>query len=110
MGLGDADLMMMAGAFVGWQVVVVAFFVSVFPGLLFGLVALVRRGGGYLPFGPSLALGVLITVFAWPRLVAAPGPLRFLFFEPVVLGVLAGFGALSLLAISLLLRLTRGRS
>src|SRR5262249_34248568 len=29
LGIGDADLMMMAGAFLGWQLVIVAFFVSV---------------------------------------------------------------------------------
>ena len=32
LGVGDADLMMMAGAFVGWQPVVLAFFISVGPG------------------------------------------------------------------------------
>jgi leader peptidase (prepilin peptidase)/N-methyltransferase len=37
LGLGDADLMMMAGAFLGWQPLVVAFFISVGPGLLFAL-------------------------------------------------------------------------
>ena len=30
-------MMMMAGAFVGWQPVVLAFFVSVFPGLIFAV-------------------------------------------------------------------------
>src|SRR5262249_18246098 len=94
MGVGDADLMMMAGAFVGWQVVVLAFFVSVFPALLFALATLVRRGHEYLPFGPSLSLGVLIALFAWPRL----GPqFRILFFDPLFLGVLGGGGALALL-------------
>ena len=40
LGVGDADLMMMAGAFVGWQPVVLACFVAAFPGLFFGLVQL----------------------------------------------------------------------
>src|SRR5581483_8158228 len=37
LGVGDADLMMMAGSFVGWQAVLVAFVVAVFPGLFFAL-------------------------------------------------------------------------
>src|SRR5262249_16983690 len=44
MGMGDADLMMMAGAFIGWQPVIAAFFVSVVPGLLFGITRLLVRG------------------------------------------------------------------
>ena len=43
LGLGDADLMMMAGSFLGWQPLIVAFFLSVLPGLLFAGVHLVRR-------------------------------------------------------------------
>ena len=43
LGLGDADLMMMAGAFLGWQPLVVAFFLSVIPGLLFAVAYLVFR-------------------------------------------------------------------
>jgi leader peptidase (prepilin peptidase)/N-methyltransferase len=42
LGLGDADLMMMAGAFLGWQPLVVAFFVSVLPGLFFAAVHFLR--------------------------------------------------------------------
>lgn len=34
LGLGDADLMMMAGSFLGWQAVLVGFLISPFPGLL----------------------------------------------------------------------------
>jgi hypothetical protein len=43
LGLGDADLMMMAGSFLGWQPLIVAFFVSVVPGLAFAIVYLVYR-------------------------------------------------------------------
>ena len=42
LGVGDADLMMMAGGFVGWQPIVVSCFVAAFPGLLFGIVQLLR--------------------------------------------------------------------
>ena len=37
LGLGDADLMMMAGAFLGWQPIVVAFFVGVLVALGFAI-------------------------------------------------------------------------
>src|SRR5262249_61764756 len=66
LGVGDADLMMMAGAFLGWQPVLIAFFVSVFPALFFGVVQLVRKGDQALPFGPSLAPAGLITPLALP--------------------------------------------
>ena len=43
LGLGDADLMMMAGSFLGWQIVAVAFFLSVFPALVIGVTLLIVR-------------------------------------------------------------------
>jgi leader peptidase (prepilin peptidase)/N-methyltransferase len=43
LGLGDADLMMMGGAFLGWQPLVLAFFLSVGPGLAFALIHLFAR-------------------------------------------------------------------
>ena len=104
MGVGDADLMMMAGAFIGWQAVVLAFFVSVIPGLLFALVSVVIKGEQALPFGPALAMGVVLTVLAWPVLGAQ---FRFFFFDPIFLGVVGGGGAIALLAIAFLLRLVR---
>lgn len=78
MGLGDADLMMMAGTFMGWQLVIVAFFVGVIPGLFFGLAQMVFRGGNVMPFGPSLAIGVMVTILSWRWI----GPdLQFAFFN-----------------------------
>ena len=65
LGLGDADLMMMAGAFLGWQMVLVAFFLSVAPALLFGIIQLMVRRDNSLPFGPSLSIGVMATCLAW---------------------------------------------
>jgi leader peptidase (prepilin peptidase)/N-methyltransferase len=105
MGFGDADLMMMAGAFVGWQPVVIGFFMAVFPGLLFGLATLIRSGDQPLPFGPSLALGVLATLLTWPTV---GNHFRLLFFDPWVLLVLGVGGGVILLITSFLLRLVRG--
>jgi leader peptidase (prepilin peptidase) / N-methyltransferase len=65
LGIGDADLMMMAGSFVGWQVILVAFAAGVFPALLVGVVQVISRGKQAMPFGPSLAIGVMVTVLCW---------------------------------------------
>jgi leader peptidase (prepilin peptidase) / N-methyltransferase len=106
LGMGDADLMMMAGAFVGWQLILTSFFLAVFPGLFFGIAQLVRRGNQALPFGPSLAAGVVLTLFLWPLL----GPqFASLFFDPYVMGLLGGAGAVLLLVLAFLMRLVLGR-
>ena len=61
LGLGDADLMMMVGSFLGWQMVVVAFFVSSVPAMFVGFINLVVRRDNSLPLGPSLAMGTMGT-------------------------------------------------
>lgn len=100
-GIGDADMMMMAGSFLGWQPVTLAFFIAVFPGLLFGIIHLIRRGNQPLPFGPALAIGVLITVLRWPGI----GPrFQLLFFDPTVMLVLGALGAGFLFLAGFLLR------
>lgn len=104
LGIGDADLMMMVGAFVGWQPVVLAFFVSVGPALLFAIAQLVRRGEQAMPFGPSLSLGVIVTLLAMPVLGPHFGPG---FFDPVMVALLGVAGSVSLLAVSFVLRLIR---
>lgn len=96
LGLGDADLMMMAGAFLGWQLVVVAFFVSVFPALFVGVFQIIFYRDSSLPFGPSLAMGVLITMLCWRWIAPA---VQILFFWDLMLiclvVVAAGFMFLS---------------
>lgn len=103
-GLGDADLMMLAGAFVGWQAVVLAFFVAVVPGLVFGIASMLFRQGRAFPFGPSLAVGVLLTVLGWEWLRPRVQPL--FFWGPVVL-LAAILSAMFLFAAALLLRKLR---
>ena len=66
LGIGDADVMMMAGAFLGWQPTVLAFFVGVFVALFFGIVQLIRKGDQALAFAPALAIGVMLTLLIWP--------------------------------------------
>jgi leader peptidase (prepilin peptidase)/N-methyltransferase len=69
MGGGDVKLAAMIGAFLGWQLVLVAIFVSVVAGVLVGLALLglgLKGRKDPIPFGPFLALGGLVTA-VWGR-------------------------------------------
>jgi hypothetical protein len=57
--------MMMAGAVLGWQLVIAAFFLSVFPALLFGAFNMIVHRDRSLPFGPSLAVGLMTACLGW---------------------------------------------
>jgi leader peptidase (prepilin peptidase)/N-methyltransferase len=104
MGLGDADLMMMAGAFLGWQAVVIAFFVSVIPGLVFAVVQVVVNRDSSLPFGPALAAGVVLTWLGWSRI--SPGA-RELFFHGQLMLILAIGAGVFMLAASYIIRMIK---
>lgn len=80
MGDGDVVLMGMVGSFVGWQPVLVAFFLApvlVFAAfvvrLLLRLALCMTRSHASqirdeIPYGPYLALGTLVTLLSWNRL------------------------------------------
>jgi len=104
LGLGDADLMMMAGSFLGWQPIIVAFFVGVFPGLAFGLVQLAVRGNRPMPFGPALAVGVVITWLAWDWI--SPD-YKGIFFDGPLLGIVVGLACVLMLLAAFGIRLLR---
>ena len=118
LGLGDADLLMMAGAFLGWQIVVLSLFVGSFASIVLKLLETVLRpaspdqvpagtpvsgppDANELPFGPGLAIGVVVTWFAWPWV----GPrVQFPFFDATMMGVLCAVMGVGLLAAALFLR------
>jgi leader peptidase (prepilin peptidase)/N-methyltransferase len=114
MGLGDADLLMMAGAFLGWQVAVLSLFVAAptalvlkLLGLLFGspqtesTPAPAVQGTRELPFGPGLALGIIITWLSWRWL----GPrVQFVFFDTIAFGLATLVMCIGMVAAGLLLR------
>jgi leader peptidase (prepilin peptidase) / N-methyltransferase len=104
LGLGDADLMMMAGAFLGWQMVLVAFFLSVAPALLFGIIQLLVRRDNSLPFGPSLSLGIMATCLAWQPIGAK---LRPVLFDGEILLWGGGLCAILMFVLSFVMRLMR---
>jgi leader peptidase (prepilin peptidase)/N-methyltransferase len=105
LGLGDADLMMMAGAFLGWQPVVVAFFAGALVTLGFAIVQAVVFRENALPFGPGLAAGTVLTWLCWRWIAPAVQPLMF---NEFLLFLCVGAGAGFMLVTSALFRLRRG--
>jgi leader peptidase (prepilin peptidase)/N-methyltransferase len=105
LGVGDADLMMMAGAFIGWQATVVALFVAVPPALFFGIAQLLRKGDHPLPFGPSLAIGIMATAVGWQWV---PLVYRSLFYEWILIAGVGGGAVAFLFLAAVFFRLVRG--
>lgn len=72
MGGGDAKLLAMLGAFLGWQAVPFIIFVSSLLGSVLGLTVMAIKGKDRhlaIPFGPYLALGGLLYIFYGPQLI-----------------------------------------
>jgi leader peptidase (prepilin peptidase)/N-methyltransferase len=67
MGYGDAKLLALIGAFLGWRAVLFAFFAAPFAGLLVLLPQAMLRGrslrGVEIPYGPFLAVATLVYLF-----------------------------------------------
>ena len=73
MGGGDMKLGAMLGAFLGWQLVLVAILIAVLAGGLVAIVLLALRRKGRkdpVPFGPFLALGGTMALLWGDRLLA----------------------------------------
>lgn len=66
MGGGDVKMMLMVGTFLGGKSVAMAIFVAVFLGGFIGMFLIatkIKSRKDFIPFGPFLALGSLITLF-----------------------------------------------
>jgi leader peptidase (prepilin peptidase)/N-methyltransferase len=72
MGGGDVNLLAMIGAFLGWRLMLFAFFAAVVSGacLSLGLIAArVLSRKDRIPFGPFLALGAIVALFTGDRMI-----------------------------------------
>ena len=70
MGGGDVKLLAMIGAFLGWKLAILTFFVAPFFGAVFGIIEKVRTKDSAIPYGPFLVLGALICLFKGKELLA----------------------------------------
>lgn len=62
MGGGDVKLMAMIGAFLGWEKVLVTFFVAPLFGSIVGVVLKIKEKKEHIPYGPHLSLAALISI------------------------------------------------
>ena len=73
-GYGDVKLMAVAGLFLGWQLVFVAYYFAFIIGGVYAIFLLVTRRarrGGYMAFGPFLALGILGALWFGQKFISA---------------------------------------
>ena len=75
MGGGDVKLLAMIGAFLGWKIAVLTFFLAPMFGVLIGAANLVFKKQHTIPYGPFLSLAALVGLF-WSEAI-----FRFLFLE-----------------------------
>ncbi|HDZ76491.1 MAG TPA: prepilin peptidase [Candidatus Omnitrophica bacterium] len=63
MGLGDVKLMGAVGAFLGWKLAILTFFIAPFFGAVYGIVILLRKGSHLIAYGPFLSIAAGIALF-----------------------------------------------
>lgn len=63
MGLGDVKLMAFVGGFLGWDAVLLIFFIGCLLGAIFGVMIKVITKDSYIPFGPYLSAGTLLVLW-----------------------------------------------
>lgn len=90
LGFGDVTLMMMIGAFLGWQAGVIVFFLSPFVALVVAVLQLVLRRSDEIFFGPFLCLAAVALIVRWAAFWNADSAVQSVFSWPwLVPGALA---------------------
>jgi leader peptidase (prepilin peptidase)/N-methyltransferase len=72
MGLGDIKMMLMVGAFLGWQLTLLTIFLGSLLGSLVGILVILLRGGTMkmqIPFGVFLGPAAIIALFVGQQLI-----------------------------------------
>lgn len=69
MGGGDVKLLAMIGAFVGWKLVVLTFFIAPVFGSAVGIFLKLKYGKDIIPYGPYLSLAAVCSIFFGERIL-----------------------------------------
>ena len=73
MGMGDVKFLAMIGAFLGWKAVIITVFLAAVIGAVVGIaqrLATSEKWSREFPFGPYLALGAFVALFAGSALIS----------------------------------------
>jgi leader peptidase (prepilin peptidase)/N-methyltransferase len=68
-GGGDIKLLAAIGAFLGWQRVLLTFFVAPLFGAIIGIIIKLKTKESVIPYGPFLSLAALISLFWFDRVI-----------------------------------------
>ncbi len=70
MGGGDVKLLAMVGAFLGWKLAILSFFIAPFFGAVVGIIEKIRTKDSTIAYGPFLVLGALVSLFYGEKIIA----------------------------------------
>jgi len=76
MGGGDVKLLAMIGAFMGWRMALLSFFLAPFLGLVIGIANLVAKKDHTIPYGPFLSIAALLSLFYGDKIISLILPVR----------------------------------
>ena len=69
MGGGDVKLLAMIGAFLGWKIAILTFFLAPVFGAIIGVINLVTTKDHTIPYGPFLSLAAFISIFWFQQII-----------------------------------------
>ncbi len=107
MGMGDAKLLMMIGAFLGPHGAVLTILPACLVGTAVGVVHRIRTGMPHAPFGPALAAGGLVVALWGASILDIVWRSSFALLRLPPAVVIAIYGGLILVLVALMLRLRR---
>ena len=76
MGGGDVKLLAMIGAFMGWQMAMITFFLAPFLGIVIGIINLTTKKDHTIPYGPFLSIAALVSLFWYHKIIQLILPIR----------------------------------